>query len=91
MKYPYRTELERVQAAQRQAEEYVNQLPKVGQYGWANLVTDLQKEYLMGSLTSEKLADRMKEQASAAPSEWSKILEFVANPNPEAEVDDSHE
>ena len=65
MKHPYRTEMERIQAAQKQAEEYVNELPKevVDQLGWANLVSDFQKEFLLGMLPSQELAEQLHNQA----------------------------
>ena len=50
---------------QKQAEEYVNELPKevVDQLGWANLVSDFQKEFLLGMLPSQELAEQLHNQA----------------------------
>ena len=69
MNYRYGTELQRIQAAQRQAEEYVNThytAEEIEKWGWANLVTDLQMEFLKGMLPSQELAEQLKNQALSA-------------------------
>ena len=69
MKYPYRTEIERIQAAQKQAEEYVSThyaAEEIEKWGWANLVSDLQMDFLEGMLPSQELAEQLKNQALSA-------------------------
>ena len=69
MNYRYGTELQRIQAAQRQAEEYVNThctAEEIEKWGWANLVSDLQMEFLEGMLPSQELAEQLKNQALSA-------------------------
>jgi len=69
MNYPYRSELARIQGAQRRAEEYVNThytAEEIEKWGWANLVSDLQMEFLEGMLPSQELAEQLKNQALSA-------------------------
>jgi hypothetical protein len=58
-----KSELERIQQANRLAEEYVNQLPAdvVKKWGYASLVSDLVHEYLLAGLPSEELQAELNE------------------------------
>jgi hypothetical protein len=57
-----KTELERIQQANRLAEEYVNQLSPevVEKWGYANLVYQILPEYLLAGLPSEELREQLK-------------------------------
>lgn len=55
----YKTEMERIAAARRLAEEEIKSMPPeaVEQWGYANILSDLVHEYLMSMPSSQELID----------------------------------
>jgi hypothetical protein len=63
--------MERVQRANRLAEQEVDRLPKdhVEKVGRENLVSDLAKEYLQGGLPSQELREDLNNSSLGQPPE----------------------
>ena len=65
MPRPHKTELERIRAAEEEAQKVVDKMPpEVVENLGSGLLSDLTHEYLLAGIPSDELAESMKEVES---------------------------